>query len=305
MNWRKVFMKLADAVYNFFAANKSNGRDEQPKERMLPTFVLRTPDIAPNPDKRRSKLQPKVERDLVKAGNLPKISKEEYNKVYQGENMTDAPTASYLDPLKDALLAEEGFMTRGYVPTRDGRVIGKSGVTVGKGFDLGQFNAAQLKKMGIEENLLKKLKPYIGVKGEAAVKRLKTQPLELDELDAEKLSDLVFSKKIPSVESTIKDIEKASGKPLSDNQKVALGLMIYQGVTPQEFPNSYRLLKDGYIDKAANAFRKSKWAKTQTPNRAHRVLTALLNDISPREAEDLLVEQNIIKPNERVFTTKS
>ena len=58
----------------------------------------------------------------------------------------------------------------GQVPTDDeGNVIGKSGVTIGVGFDLGQHNEHDLKKMGFSEGMRNKLKPYLRLKGQAAI----------------------------------------------------------------------------------------------------------------------------------------
>ena len=58
----------------------------------------------------------------------------------------------------------------GKVPTdKEGNAIGKSGVTIGVGFDLGQHNEHDLKKMGFSEGMRNKLKPYLRLKGQAAI----------------------------------------------------------------------------------------------------------------------------------------
>lgn len=62
----------------------------------------------------------------------------------------------------------EGTENQGYVPTQDGKVLGKSGVTIASGFDLGQRRNADLSGLPIE--LIQKLQPYLGVKGEDALK---------------------------------------------------------------------------------------------------------------------------------------
>ena len=62
----------------------------------------------------------------------------------------------------------EGTKNQGYVPTQDGKVLGKSGVTIASGFDLGQRRNADL--IGLPGDLIKKLQPYLGVKGEDALK---------------------------------------------------------------------------------------------------------------------------------------
>ena len=63
----------------------------------------------------------------------------------------------------------EGTKNQGYVPKdKDGKVLGKSGVTIASGFDLGQRKNADLK--GLPGDLIKKLQPYLGVKGQDALK---------------------------------------------------------------------------------------------------------------------------------------
>jgi hypothetical protein len=58
----------------------------------------------------------------------------------------------------------------GHIPTDDkGNVIGKSGVTIGIGFDLGQHDKHDLKKMGFSKSMINKLNPYLEKKGQAAI----------------------------------------------------------------------------------------------------------------------------------------
>jgi len=58
----------------------------------------------------------------------------------------------------------------GKVPTdKEGNAIGKSGVTIGVGFDLGQHNEHDLKKMGFSKSMINKLSPYLRLKGQAAI----------------------------------------------------------------------------------------------------------------------------------------
>ena len=58
----------------------------------------------------------------------------------------------------------------GYVPTnsKTGEAIDNSGVTIGVGFDLGQHNVGDLKRMGFKDSLIEKFKPYLGKKGAEA-----------------------------------------------------------------------------------------------------------------------------------------
>lgn len=66
----------------------------------------------------------------------------------------------------------------GYVPDPDKSA---SGVTVATGFDLGARNAYDMERLGIHGDLLKKLKPYLGLQGNAALEMLQTTPLEIND----------------------------------------------------------------------------------------------------------------------------
>ena len=71
--------------------------------------------------------------------------------------------------------------SRGYVPSskRTGKPLGRSGVTVGTGFDLGQHDAADLRRLGLDRRLIAVLQPYLRRQGNSAAVLLKKRPLEL------------------------------------------------------------------------------------------------------------------------------
>lgn len=63
----------------------------------------------------------------------------------------------------------EGSKRKGYVPKdNSGNIIGNSGVTIGKGLDLGAQNPNSLRAMGLEGELLDRLSQYTGYKGKEA-----------------------------------------------------------------------------------------------------------------------------------------
>lgn len=245
----------------------------------------------------------KKERDLHKVGELPELSYDDRQR-YAEQDRLDQPKAAPVkkvkpmntvyDTLKSVLRAEEGYKTDAYIPTRNGQAIGKSGVTIGKGFDMGQFNVDQLKKMGIKGGLLNKISPYVGITGRVAQKKLNQSPLNLSETEVEALDDAVLRHKFAKIDGVIGDIEKNSGRKLTENQKVALGSMIYQGISPSSFPNSFKAFVEGDIEKARKGFLNSKWAREQTPERAQRTIKSLLDDLSMYQAEDELVSLGII-----------
>ncbi len=77
---------------------------------------------------------------------------------------------------------EGGQKLDGYVPAA---TKSKSGVTIATGFDLGARNEADLLRLGLLPLLIKKLKPYLGMKSIAAEQFVKKTPLKITRLEAD------------------------------------------------------------------------------------------------------------------------
>jgi len=77
---------------------------------------------------------------------------------------------------------EGGQKLDGYVPAA---TKSKSGVTTGTGFDLGARNETDLLRLGLSPVLIKKLKPYLGIKSVAAEQLVKKTPLKVTKLEAD------------------------------------------------------------------------------------------------------------------------
>jgi hypothetical protein len=106
-----------------------------------------------------------------------------------------------------------------------GDAIGKSGVTIGTGVDLGQMNEYDLKRLKLPDYFYKTLKPYLGKRGTAALKMPK---LQLMGIDAKILSYRVKDKIISII---VKRYEEKSGKvfnSLSNNIQTAIIDYFYQ-----------------------------------------------------------------------------
>src|SRR5258708_7133966 len=82
----------------------------------------------------------------------------------------------------------EGRDLTGDVPDAEGSV---SGVTVAAGIALGQLSAAAIDAMAIPDGLKAKLKPYAGLKKQAAVEFLAAHPLTITAADADALEPAV------------------------------------------------------------------------------------------------------------------
>lgn len=83
---------------------------------------------------------------------------------------------------------EGGSRTNGYVPVAG---KSKSGVTIATGFDLGQRNENDLKKLNLDLILISKLSLYLGVKGIEAQRLIKKKPLVINISQAKKIDKAV------------------------------------------------------------------------------------------------------------------
>ena len=72
------------------------------------------------------------------------------------------PRTDFENLVTDLLQRVEENELEGYVPSNN------SGVTIGRGFDIGQHNATDLVNMGIDTSLISRLTPYLKKKGQAA-----------------------------------------------------------------------------------------------------------------------------------------
>jgi len=90
----------------------------------------------------------------------------------------------------------EGFETKGYVPLnrKTHQFIGKSGVTIGYGVDLGQRSAAEIKALPLPSSTIAKLMPYALLKGYQAADALRFRPLQVSVLEARMITAAVWNR---------------------------------------------------------------------------------------------------------------
>ena len=169
-------VKKADATLNtilkFFGFNQGPTESEiRSKEQM----------------KRRQQLTKKDQGFALKPPAMPKdmrAKRDDDNELF--ELATQAVNAQ-----------EGSIKTEGYIPQyKSGKVIGASGVTIGRGVDLGQHTVASLKKANFSEDIIEKFKPYLGLKREQAKTALKKNPLSISQEDAKYISDMMLYSKI-------------------------------------------------------------------------------------------------------------
>ena len=153
---------------------------------------------------------------------------------------------------------------RGYVPMQQGRVLGNSGVTIGTGVDLGQHSRDALEKMGVPASITGVLVPYLGLRKEDAVSRLKASPLVLATDAVAALDRAVIGHFITRMEKRFdKTIHEIASAPCPgffaerprEVQAVLVSLAYHLGFGG--FPRTYALLASGQYTRAIAALRNS------------------------------------------------
>lgn len=94
----------------------------------------------------------------------------------------------------DFIEAREGNTTTGYVPTANGAPLGRSGVTVASGLDLGSHSASDIRALGLSDNLTAKLSSYAGLKGADAMAQLASAPLHISAADASDINQATHTR---------------------------------------------------------------------------------------------------------------
>lgn len=132
--------------------------------------------------------------------------------------------------------AQEGFTTKGYVPTRDGRVLGHSGVTIGSGFDLGQHDEVYLVRIEIPSRLIDRLRPYLGRTGEAARDYELAHPLSLSFDDVVLLNDRVKADKAEAVRREYDSKSRVALHTIPAAAQTVIVSVLFQYGSPRPVP---------------------------------------------------------------------
>ncbi|MBI5750624.1 MAG: peptidase [Hydrogenophilales bacterium] len=104
---------------------------------------------------------------------------------------------------------EGGSKTSGYVPAAD---VSKSGVTIATGFDLGQRGEADLKALGFSDDLIAKLKPFLGKTGKEAQQALEKSTLTVTPEQASEIDKAVKTKHVEQITLKYDTVAKNSKK---------------------------------------------------------------------------------------------
>jgi len=143
----------------------------------------------------------------------------------------------FFDLVKGAVnMQEGGVKTKAYIPMDGNKPAGRSGVTIGRGVDLGQHTATKLRRIGFSEDLIKKFKPFLGKqKGEALKAWEKSgKKLEISPEDAEYISDMMLYYKMEQFNDRFKNLKKITNPRVkavlvAEHFGGRLGLDLYKG----------------------------------------------------------------------------
>ena len=154
----------------------------------------------------------------------------------------------------DFIESLEGFETSGYVPNVEGS---KSGVTIGSGIDLGARSVNDLKKLNISEELITKLKPYLGRKSTGAKDYLEKNPLNISADEARYITRAVQADATNRLAKKWKAKTGQDFSELSENKATAVASVAFQygnlatktpiyweQVTSNDWEGAYANLKD-------------------------------------------------------------
>ena len=148
------------------------------------------------------------------------------------------------------LSAREGFKTKLYVPDPK---TSNSGVTFGKGIDLGTKDAEYFKYFRGDPEKIKMLEPYFGLTKEDAVNALEKNPLTLDRKTAKELSDYAQSQEEYGLRKAFQDKYGKSLNDLPPEVATALASTTYQmGVGRMKDSNYWRQIAEGDFEGAYN-----------------------------------------------------
>jgi len=147
---------------------------------------------------------------------------------------------------------------KGYVPVdKEGKAIGKSGVTIASGVDLGQFSYKEFTDLFpaySDSKLFNQLYDYIGFTGDEAIARLKALPLTITEDQAIMIDSVMHDKFNRELQKHWNEAFDVKFYELPDKVKTVLFSLAWNmGVNlPKVLPHTARIFVDCYVTKCWN-----------------------------------------------------
>jgi len=196
--------------------------------------------------------------------------------------------------------ALEGNRINGYIPknTKTGKILGKSGVTIGTGVDLGSKNAAYFSEL--DKSIRDKLSPYFGLKGTAAANKLKAEPLGLTKEEVIKINKITKKSEIANVKERWKSAEKAENLPenfddLPKWMATTVASVLFQYGNPaKKTPDFWRAVTSGDVPAIERELRDFDDKYPTRRNAEADYLTGTLN--TSRSDLRTIIQRNAINP---------
>lgn len=169
---------------------------------------------------------------------------------------------------------QEGFKPKAYLDTR-------GNPTIGMGVNLGAFDVKSLRDTGVSENVISKVLPLLGTKGELAKQRIKDYPVSLDEDEALELSKAIKQASKDTLESQYKTETGASLEDLPVQARTVMLSLAYNfGDIKKKLPTFWDYATMGRWDEASNFLEKQTWKQPELTARRQKE-AALLKEIAP------------------------
>ena len=194
------------------------------------------------------------------------------------------------------ILDLEGFELNGYVPDAKNS---KSGVTVASGFDLGARNENDLK--GLPNNLIKKLIPYLGLKGLEA--ESVANSLSITENEAKTLNEFAKNTTINILKNKWQNFTNTSFDDLPMHQATVIASLSFQyGNLESETPNFWRQVTNNNWDDALGNLQNFGDRYSPRRNKEAEYLIAGNNQIPPIIPKKEDVEKKEIIKEHKIAT---
>lgn len=137
----------------------------------------------------------------------------------------------------------EGRKLYGYVPKNKNGIIGKSGVTIGTGVDIGNRTRAQIATLDIPENLKQKLFPYCEKRLEDAERYLIAHPLKLTNEEVDQLDTAVIKADLSITIRIFNEDSKVKFEALPSQVKTVVASLAWNlGPNLRRFINTWSCL---------------------------------------------------------------
>jgi LysM repeat protein len=138
-----------------------------------------------------------------------------------------------INKFRQVVYTFEGSKREPYVPMEGGKPLDNSGVTIGKGVDLGQQTPEKLAEIGVDRATIELLRPFFGLKGRDAVAALKAaqdagMTVRLTDPQLANLDNSVLKGYAGSFQKEFERKVGFSFDELNENQQMALTSLAFQ-----------------------------------------------------------------------------